>query len=498
MAQVLYRFGTQDQFSALATKHENTLYFISDTRRIYKGDKIYGSNDVEFVASVPEFSAAESNKIYVVVDGSNVVLYVKGESEMVQAGGGTVQPGAISSIQAFDSSLLATSTSGNNNLIPTTDYVSEKITEAVADYNGAYISVSAARAEDNSGTVLTFTPKEGEAKSITIADLFLTSANYDSTTHILTLAVQGGESFEVDLNNLVPQAISTKDVAIAASDPITVTTTVGYLTADTIVEPTSFADVHELFKKMLSKEINPTKTDPAVSVKLNEAGNVEVGTSVTPTFTATFNDGKYVCNGKTTETTGAAAQTYAFTDTDGNSIEAQASNSGSFHAFTVEDGENYKVSVSCVHTAGNVPKTTYGNDYEASQIKSGTKTGTSSAIVGYRKAFYGTLTSKAGEINSELVRGLSKSTAAAVNAGSKLIIDVPAGCLRIVLAYDADIRDVNSITSAEEFGSEIKDSFTKYTISVEGASSGYAKNYKVYVKDLAGAQESTTTYSVTI
>lgn len=498
MAQVLYRFGTQDQFNAVATKDENTLYFISDSRRIYKGSRIYGSNDVEFVGSVPSFDVAELNKIYVVANDNNVVLWIKGETDMVQAGGGVVQPGAISSIQAFDSSLLATGASGENTLIPTTDYVAEKITEAVANYNGAYVDVSVARADDNSGTVLTFTPKEGEAKSVTIADLFLTSANYDSTTHKLTLAVQGGDSFEVDLNNLVPQAISTKDVAIANDDPITVTTNVGYLTADTIIEPTSFADVHELFKKMLSKEINPTKTDPTISVSLNGAGNVEVGTSITPTFTATFNDGKYMCNGKTIDTTGAVAETYAFNDTNGNSIIEQSSNSGSFDEFVVEDGENYKVTVSCNHTAGDIPKTTYGNDYAAAQITAGTKTGTSAAIVGYRKAFYGTLTSKAGEINSSLIRGLNKSTTAAVKAGSELTIDVPAGCLRIVLAYDADIRDVNSITSAEEFGSEIKDSFTKHVISVDGASAGYSKNYKVYVKDLANAQESATTYSVII
>lgn len=494
MAQVLYRFGTQDQYDALKSKDVNTLYFISDTQRIYKGETLHGSADIITGTAVPEFDTAVAGKLYVVFDANGVSLYVKGKTAMEQAGGGKIRAGAISDISAFDDSVLDKGASGNTK-IPTTDKVSELIASAVAGYDGAFVDVSAAQAQDKSGTVLTFTPKSGEAKSVTIADLFLTSASYSPETHKLTLTVQGGDTVEVDLGELVPQAVSTKDVAIA--EDIVVTTDVGNFKKGQTISVAQTADLQTFLLNMLSQDSNPVATQPTASISLTGSGNVEVGTTYTPKFTASLNPGNYVANGKT-QASGVTANTYAFKDSKNNEIPAQASASGQFDAFDVADGDIYTVTATIAHTDGDIPKTFLGKDYEAAQIKAGSKSATSAAVRAYRKTFYGSLTSKAGEINSDLVRGLANSTTSASSAGTKLTVSVPAGTLRIVIAYPGTLRDVSSITSAEEFGSEIKDSFTKNVISVDGAKAGTDMNYKVYVKDLAGAQGSATTYTVTI
>ena len=509
--KVVFKYGTQSAYDNLGSNIiADALYFITDTRRIYKGSTIISSNDAEFVTSVPAHGDAVANKLYVCVTESDISIYVKGSTEMQQIGG-KLKKGAVDSIDIISDSVLTKSTdtldeSSDDSKLTTAGAVFKLVdsvkTSLDADVNNlkdvAYTDVSVARSEENNGTVLTFTTATGQSKDVTIADLFLTSANYDPATHILTLTVQGvDEPVSVNLEDLVPKAMATSDVTFPANDPITVTTPVGYLEVDDVVNPENFTDLHALLKRMLSKEIFPEAVDPKASITLTSAGNKEVGSSFTPNFTASLDVGKYTCNGKDIDS-GVTAETYAFTASDGDTIAAQSSNTGSFDAFTVEDTTNYTVSVSIKHSAGDVPKTTYGNDYGAEQIAAGTKTAKSSAVKGYRKTFYGTLTSKTGEINSALVRGLTKSSSSALAAGSKLTIDVPAGCIRIVLAYPDTLRDVNSITSAEEFGSEIKDSFTKHVISVEGASAGYATNYKVYVKDLASAQASATTYSVTI
>ena len=70
--------------------------------------------------------------------------------------------------------------------------------------------------------------------------------------------------------------------------------------------------------------------------------------------------------------------------------------------------------------------------------------------------------------------------------------------MRVIIAYDTTIGTIASITSDEQFGSEIKDSFTLNVVSVNDASGANAKNYNVYVKDLAAPQGSTTKYQVTI
>ena len=479
------------QYNSLSPKDANAIYFVTDRKEIYQGESLYSGNNIEFTTTVPEFATAEDNKLYVVSDDSgNVSFYVKGTDSMVQAGGSDVSIEDLDAVLDKDGTALT----NDDTKIPTSGAVVEAIDAALAGYSGAIVDVSADRSEDNSGTVITFTPKEGEPKTVTIADLFLSAASYDSESHMLSLTVTGSEQpVQVDLGELIPQAVSTTDVAMAAN--IVCTVDVGnYKKGDTIDISTT-ENLQKFLVGMLSQDSNPTTTQPSASITLSGAGAKEVGTEFTPNYSATLNVGSYSNNAEGAQPTGVTATAWSVTDTDDNSSTTQ---SGSFEPFTVEDSTNYHVSVQVTHTAGNVPTTFLGEPYPAGQIAAGSKSANSSSVTGYRMGFYGALTDKTGTVNSALIRSLSGKSNKKVTKGQKYTISVPSGASRIILAYDASIGDVASITSAEEFGSEIKDSFVKSNVDVEGANAFTAISYNVYVKDLAAPQGTATTYSVTI
>lgn len=87
MDYVIHRIGTQAEYDSVVIKDTNTLYFIQDSQRIYKGDKLISSNSVEIVDSIPEVSTAFSGKIYVVINGSTANMYIKSENAMIPVGG---------------------------------------------------------------------------------------------------------------------------------------------------------------------------------------------------------------------------------------------------------------------------------------------------------------------------------------------------------------------------------------------------------------------------
>ena len=150
--------------------------------------------------------------------------------------------------------------------------------------------------------------------------------------------------------------------------------------------------------------------------------------------------------------------------------------------------------------------TNLGNEYAAGKIAAGNKSGTAyknasnrnvTKITGYRNSFYGTLTAKDGELNSALVRGLGKSNKA-LAAGNSFSVSIPVGAIRVVFAYPATLRDVNSVQDVNGMNAEIKSAFTKSVVSVEGANGYDAIDYKVYVMDMAKANDAANTYKVTI
>lgn len=483
---------TSAQYTALNPKDSNAIYFVTDKLEIYQGEDKYTGSAIEFTSSVPEFDTADANKLYVVSDGSgNVTFYLKGDSSMVPAGGySDISIDDLDSILDKDGTAL----SGDDTKIPTSGAVKEAIDNALKGYSGVIVDVSADRSESNDGTVLTFTPKEGQPKTVTIADLFLSSASYDSESHKLSLTVTGAESpVEVDLGELIPQAVSTSDVAMASN--IVCTVDVGnYKKGDTIDISTT-ENLQKFLVGMLSQDSNPTTTQPSASITLTGAGAKEVGTEFTPQYSASLNPGSYSANAEGAQPTNVTATAWAVSDTDSHSADTQ---SGQFDMFTVQDDTNYRVSVQVTHTEGAIPTTFLGEPYEAGKIQAGTKSAKSANVTGYRMGFYGALTDKSGEVTSAVIRGLAGKSNKKVAKGQQYTVSVPSGTQRIIVAYDSTIGDVASITSAEEFGSEIKDSFVKQNINVEGANAYTAISYNVYVKDLAAPQSNATTYTVTI
>lgn len=249
------------------------------------------------------------------------------------------------------------------------------------------------------------------------------------------------------------------------------------------------------FKEVLSdayaEDQMPDITQPSVSLVSSQIKAYEVGTSVTPAYTATFNPGSYEYGPET----GVEVESWEVTDTNGGSKDTAT---GSFDAFVVGDDTSYSITAKATHTAGVVPNTALENEYAAGQIKAGTKQSTKSKISGYRNSFYGTLSAKDGEINSALVRSLPSKSNKALANGNTFTITIPTGALRVMFAYPATLRDVTSVQDVNGMNAEIKGAFTLHNIEVEGVSGYTAIGYKVYVMDLANANDTANTYKVTI
>ena len=254
--------------------------------------------------------------------------------------------------------------------------------------------------------------------------------------------------------------------------------------------PSTGKNLKEVFNAIFVQEKNPTITQPSVNLTFAQAKAYEVGTSVTPEYSASLNAGSYQYG----PATGVTATAWEITDTAGHSA---ATASGSFDAVVVADDTNYTITAKATHTEGAVPKTNVGNDYAAGKIASGTKTKTSSAITGFRNSFYGTVTAK-DTVTSAIVRGLSGKSGKALTNGATFNVSIPVGALRVIIAYPATLRDVTSIQDVNGMSAEIKPSFAKSTVQVEGANGATAIDYKVYTLDYANANDAANTYKVTI
>ena len=260
-----------------------------------------------------------------------------------------------------------------------------------------------------------------------------------------------------------------------------------------VTVPANGDSLLEVLLNAFATDSNPSITQPSVSVSSSSFKAYEVGTNVTPAYTATLNPGSYQYG----PATGITATSWSVVD---NAAEPNTltTASGSFPQMQVVDGTSYSITATASYGAGAIPNTALGQEYADGQIKAGSKSATKGTITGYRNGFYGTTTSQSsGTFESENIRALT-ATNKAVTAGTVWNISIPVGARSVVFAYPATIRDVTSVLDANGLNAEIKTAFTKVQAQVAGANGYNPIEYKVYYTNYANANDTQNTYKVTI
>ena len=232
-------------------------------------------------------------------------------------------------------------------------------------------------------------------------------------------------------------------------------------------------NLKEVLAALFAKEQNPTITQPSVAITANKMKAYEVGTKVTPDYTATFNSGKYQYG----PATGVAVTAWSVTDTDSHEL---TTTTGTFPELTVGDNTNYKITATATYGDGVAPKTNLGNEYAAGKIQAGSKSKDSAAITGYRSFFYGVV--KTDVLNSAVIRGLTNG--GAYNSAKTLTVTVNgADGVGIVVAVPADSTrtGVKEVLLTTSMNADITADYVVSTpVDVEGANGYTAKSYKIY------------------
>ena len=260
-----------------------------------------------------------------------------------------------------------------------------------------------------------------------------------------------------------------------------------------VTVPANGDSLLDVLLSAFATDSNPSITQPSVSISSSNFKAYEVGTNVTPSYTATLNPGSYQYG----PATGITATSWSVVD---NAAEPNTltTASGSFPQMQVVDGTSYSITATASYGAGAIPNTALGQEYADGQIKAGSKSATKGTITGYRNGFYGTTTSQSsGTFESDNIRALT-ATNKAVTAGTVWNISIPVGARSVIFAYPATIRDVNSVLDANGLNAEIKTAFTKVQAQVAGANGYNPIEYKVYYTNYANANDTQNTYKVTI
>lgn len=268
--------------------------------------------------------------------------------------------------------------------------------------------------------------------------------------------------------------------------------------------------LQSLFMDMLSQRLQPADpTNPSASITLymdgatkkSAAGAVEVGTTVTPSYTASLSAGSYTYG----PATGVVASSYSVTSTGRKTVDGATADTvedsattatGAFTSFIVDDDTNYKLSVSIPHNAGVVANDNLGSPSNpVKQIAAGTKTKDSGAITGFRSIFYGY---KAGGATLDVANLTSAQIRALGNSATttKPTSMTTNKMQQIFFAFPATMNVGKPVVKDATNGAPQTVS-DKVTVQVEGKDGFTAVDYDVYYVNNAAAAGGELKFNIT-
>lgn len=248
-------------------------------------------------------------------------------------------------------------------------------------------------------------------------------------------------------------------------------------------------NLKQFLTDLFAVERDPEIAQPTAAIKLKSATKAEVGTTYIPKYEINFTRGKY-SYGPDTD----IIASYEVNDSRGL---FNSSAIGEFESFIINDDTDYKITATVNHTKGEIPVSNFGNPVESKRIESNDIYLESESVIGYRNAFFGALNHK-NEITSDLIRSLNKSNDN-VQAGSSFTINIPVDTLRVIIAYDAKLKDLDSVFDKNDSGTNIVSGFSEPRImQVEGAENHVAINYKVFIMDFANPYNTANVFTAII
>lgn len=93
MSNVIFKQGTRAQYDAAAAKDSNTLYWLSDTQELFKGDVLYGKGAEATAMASGLMSAADKTKLDALSSGGAIGLTAVDASVVLGIGGNSTTIG---------------------------------------------------------------------------------------------------------------------------------------------------------------------------------------------------------------------------------------------------------------------------------------------------------------------------------------------------------------------------------------------------------------------